>query len=61
MKSLLDPTFRYIPSFSTDLRSTFERVRREMQGTCLPSAQAPHNMLSIAKKRVDSIIQAAGG
>ena len=29
MKSILDPTFRYTPSFSTDLRKTFARVRRD--------------------------------
>ncbi len=29
MKSILDPDFRYVPSFGTDLRKTFERVRRE--------------------------------
>jgi hypothetical protein len=31
MKSILDPSFRYVPSTSTDLRKTFSRVRREMQ------------------------------
>jgi len=30
MKSILDPTFKYVPSASTDLRKTFQRVRREM-------------------------------
>ncbi len=29
-KSILDPTFRYRPSHATDLRETFERVRREL-------------------------------
>lgn len=29
MKSILDPTFRYIPSAQTDLRKTFARIRRE--------------------------------
>ena len=29
MKRLLDPSFRYVPSHSTDVRKTFERVRRE--------------------------------
>ncbi len=29
MKRILDPSFRYRPSFATDLRKTFERVRRE--------------------------------
>ncbi|HKA43633.1 MAG TPA: hypothetical protein VKF40_16760 [Burkholderiales bacterium] len=30
MKRILDPSFRYRPSFATDLRDTFQRVRREL-------------------------------
>ena len=30
MKSILDPTFRYVPSAATDVRKTFARIRREM-------------------------------
>jgi len=29
MKSILDPAFRYVPSHATDVRKTFERIRRE--------------------------------
>ena len=29
--SVLDPAFRYRPSFATDLRKTIERARREQQ------------------------------
>ncbi len=29
MKSILDRSFRYTPSASTDLRKTFARLRRE--------------------------------
>ena len=29
MKRILDRSFRYIPSYETDLRATFERIRRE--------------------------------
>ena len=29
MKSILDPAFRYIPSIETDVRKTFDRIRRE--------------------------------
>ena len=36
MKSILDPTFRYVPSHATDVRKTFERILREQQ-----SAKAP--------------------
>jgi hypothetical protein len=31
MKSILDPSFCYTPSLQTDIRKTFERVRRELQ------------------------------
>jgi hypothetical protein len=31
VKSLLDPTFRYVPSTQTDIRKTFARVRKEMR------------------------------
>jgi hypothetical protein len=31
MKSILDSTFRYVPSFSTDLRKTFARIRRDQR------------------------------
>lgn len=31
MKSILDPSFCYVPSTSTDLRKTFSRIRREME------------------------------
>ena len=31
MKSILDPTFRYTPSFSTDIRKTFARIRDELR------------------------------
>jgi len=29
MKSILDPSFRYTPSFKTDLRKTFAKARRQ--------------------------------
>ena len=29
MKRIFDPSFRYTPSYGTDLRKTFERIRRE--------------------------------
>jgi hypothetical protein len=32
VKSILDPSFRYVASHSTDLRKTFARIKREMRG-----------------------------
>lgn len=31
MKPITDPSFRYQPSFATDLRKTFARVKREQR------------------------------
>ena len=31
MKHILDSSFRYKPSFDTDVRKTFERVRKQQQ------------------------------
>jgi flagellar hook-basal body complex protein FliE len=31
MKSVFDPSFRYTPSFGTNLKATFARVRREQR------------------------------
>jgi len=31
MKSVFDASFQYKPSFETDVRKTFERIRREQQ------------------------------
>ncbi|MEP7275095.1 MAG: hypothetical protein ABI812_01995 [Betaproteobacteria bacterium] len=31
MKSILDPTFRYTPSFSRDIRRSFARIRDELR------------------------------
>jgi hypothetical protein len=33
MKSLLDPSFNYVPSIRTDLRKTFARIRREQRAS----------------------------
>jgi len=30
-RGILDRSFRYRPSFATDIRRTFERIRRERQ------------------------------
>jgi hypothetical protein len=36
MKSILDPSFRYVASHATDVRKTFARVRREMRNEPAP-------------------------
>ena len=55
MKSILDPSFRYTPSFNTDLQKTFARIRRD---TLRDAEKAPPatagtlvNVSSIARKK----------
>ena len=44
-RGILDPAFHYTPSHDTDLRRTFERIRREQAqrggGATPPSASTP--------------------
>ena len=40
MKHILDSSFRYKPSFDTDVRKTFERVRRQQQAQARSQAKA---------------------
>ena len=39
--NILDPKFRYVDSFSTDLRKTFARIRREQLGNTQVPARVP--------------------
>ena len=36
-KSILDPEFKYVPSSKTNIKATFDRIRREQKkATALP-------------------------
>ena len=53
MKSILDPSFHYVPSTQTDLRKTFSRIRREMARAKAQAGreQASPRVVSLARKR----------
>jgi hypothetical protein len=53
MKSVFDPSFRYTPSFGTDLKATFARVRRELRQARAQAEEAAAE----AKKKVLPIKQ----
>ena len=40
MKSLLDPSFRYTPSFATNLKNTFDKAHRKMRQAQANSPEA---------------------
>jgi hypothetical protein len=46
MKRILDRSFRYVPSHATDIRKTFERIRREQEAQ--PPASA---VISLKQKK----------
>jgi len=41
VKSILDPSFRYVSSHSTDLRKTFARIKRELRKDDSPAPRDP--------------------
>lgn len=40
MKSILDPSFRYTPSFNTDVQKTFARFRNAQRNQAKDAVQA---------------------
>ena len=40
MKSVLDPSFRYVPSINTDIKKTFARIRKEARQVSATVPQA---------------------
>jgi hypothetical protein len=51
MKSILDPSFRYVPSHATDLRKTFARARRRARDDSAKPAAKPDNIVSLPPLR----------
>jgi len=49
MKSILDPTFHYVPSTQTDLRKTFSRIRRELARA--KSAPGPGRVVALSRAK----------
>ena len=41
VKRILDPAFRYRPSYDTNVRETFEKARREQERNRSPAPAAP--------------------
>jgi hypothetical protein len=55
MKSILDPSFCYTSSTNTDVRKTFDRVRRELREAAIASVrnQRTSNVLALARDSTD--------
>ena len=48
MKRILDRSFRYVPSNETDVRKTFERIRKEREAALQPPA---HILVQINREK----------
>jgi hypothetical protein len=57
MKSIFDPTFRYTPSYNTDLRKTFARLRHERRRSeqQRPAASATVTVLDVGERRGNAV------
>ncbi len=54
MKTARNPAFQYTPSYKTDVKKTFERVRRRLRREIdagAPAPLAPVNIASLAKRK----------
>jgi hypothetical protein len=58
MKHILDSAFRYRPSFDTDVRRTFERVRRSQHARGAPSKGGAEVRVTVLK--LDQLKKASG-
>ena len=51
MKSILDPSFHYVPSTQTDIRKTFSRVRREIARAKTQAGRDQGHVVMLPRKR----------
>ena len=52
MKHILDSSFRYKPSFDTDVRKTFEKARRQQHDREREQAKADANVKESSTPRI---------
>lgn len=52
MKSLLDRTFRYTPSVETDLKKTFDRIRRQLKAEAHKEAEERERVAAERERKV---------
>jgi hypothetical protein len=60
MKHILDSSFRYKPSFDTDVRKTFERIRKQQQPKA-KEQQAANQEVRVKVLQLDHLKKASGG
>ena len=59
MKHILDSDFHYRPSFDTDVRKTFEKVRRQQQAQEREQSR-PNGEIQVRVLKLDQLKKATG-
>ena len=59
MKHILDSSFHYRPSFDTDVRKTFEKVRRQQQSR-EREQNKPNGEIQVRILKLDQLKKATG-
>ena len=59
MKHILDSAFQYRPSFDTDVRKTFEKVRRQQQARDRAESE-PNDEIQVKVVKLEQLKKATG-
>ena len=59
MKHILDSSFQYRPSFDTDVRKTFEKVRRQQQARDREQSK-PNGEITVRVLKLEQLKKATG-
>ncbi len=55
MKTIFDSSFKYKPSFETNVRKTFERIRREQQSQSGGPGTAANSAMTVKVLQLDQV------
>ena len=60
MKHILDSDFRYRPSFDTDVKKTFEKVRRQQQIAKERQSKAEDGQVTVKVLKLEQLKKVSG-
>jgi hypothetical protein len=60
MKHILDSDFQYRPSFATDVKKTFEKIRRQQQTRDRTQAKSASPEVQVRVLKLESLKKASG-
>jgi hypothetical protein len=60
MKHILDSDFRYRPSFDTDVKKTFEKIRRQQQMAKERQAKAEDGQVTVKVLKLEQLKKVSG-